>query len=341
MDQGTIYLHLGWPKAGTSFIQGILYDEANRDALASNGYLPLNGFYDKRSMKELEQVRTSTAESLGKQFKERIEGIDKDVSIIYSQESLAVLDLEEIKKLNEALRPYQVKVIFYLRRQDGYCESSWKQWLIKKYSFDEYFEEYLNNPVKYGMRLGYWAEVIGPENVIVKRYGKQYLQEGLAHDFFESLGVPLDQLAIKEEVSNRGFDRNVLELIYKSRAHLNNIHDHRLNKVFSSYANDTGPYTDYQLLSPEQRRKIFKLHEEENHSIAKRYLGSSDPLFDNSFNEEAYQEYKGLDVDFAVPYLSKIILDQFDTIRELKSKSSNRQSPAPPSLLKRIVSKLS
>ena len=321
-----IYIHIGISKTGTSAIQSFL--NYNRERLlrdfsclypACNSEHPARGTaYHNHCPLFLRNERTSIINQLQKIIeyskKERIE------KIILSCEALYI-NPEHANLIFQVLNDHQdirYAVIVYVRRQDYWFESAWKQWGLKNRKFGN-IEEYTQaNPLKWLEKLNKWAEVFGKENIIVHAYEKEQLKEGLLSDFLHILGIDYrNHEWTKPPESNLnenlGFNRDIIEILKLNQGFYKNPHDVRLFDFFSEYlSNDymKKPFEKMALLSPGQRLKILEEYEPMNRIIARDYLGRSDGrLFYEGLPDpnEPWKPYEGLSIERIVPIFTQVL----------------------------------
>jgi hypothetical protein len=335
-----LYFHIGWPKTGTSFLQSILFAAENEEFLQSNSTRPIKGIFSHSSLEELTQIRNCSAQEISAALKSKTDLYPSAKTFVLSQESMASLENADVAKLGTALADYDTKIIIYLRRQDGICESSWKQWYIKLMSFSERLEEYKSDPIRYAAKLETWEKAFGLENMMVRTYEKEVLKKGLEDDFFPLIGLDHSQMHIPAASVNTGFDRDTLDILYHSRENLNGIHDNRLNNVFSKYQGAKKQFQKYQLLSMTERKALLELHREENRAIAKKYQGRDEDLFSMHVPDEEDSKFDGIAAEKAIPFLTKIILDQQEEIQQLNSRKSSTGPMGYKQILKALLRRI-
>lgn len=202
----TLYLHIGTTKTATTSIQRFL--EENKDVLQKYGYCFPDSLHvypraNKRRNAHFLVAKVWDADGNRNQSKEKEyfeEGLQQirtafgaydhviltDESIwhalSYSKKSL----LQELKKEADKQK-YQIKVIVYLRRQDGLLISRWNQEVKQKFTSAAVMtcEEYLAASEKkekkiyqYAQKLDEIAAVIGKNNLIVRRFSPKSWKDG-------------------------------------------------------------------------------------------------------------------------------------------------------------------
>lgn len=215
----TVYLHMGVSKTGTTAIQAMCYK--NRDKLLKDGiYYPIDYSYQPGEVFSCHNGNIGTLFTGGKSsLKEMVQKIcastkNYEVSLI-STESMwfEILDKKEFLDLFAEIAPdVKIKVIVYIRRQDDYIESLYREF-VKSSNFERHIDElldiivhesdeevckrekngvceYILNSAHYYRQLMDIVDSIGKENLICRIYDRRILKEGdICEDFFEILGV--------------------------------------------------------------------------------------------------------------------------------------------------------
>ena len=231
----TLYLHIGTTKTATTSIQRFL--EENKDVLQKHGYCFPDSLHvypraNKRRNAHFLVAKVWDADGNRNQSKEKEyfeEGLQQirtafgaydhviltDESIwhalSYSKKTL----LQELKKEADEQK-YQIKVIVYLRRQDGLLISRWNQEVKQKFTSAAVMtcEEYLAASEKkekkiyqYAQKLDEIAAVIGKNNLIVRRFSPKSWKDGsIIHDFMHEIGLDVTE---KFQELERTFERSV------------------------------------------------------------------------------------------------------------------------------------
>ena len=303
----TLYLHIGMPKTGTSYIQKFLKE--NRNVLGTKGYVfPIfpevpnvlpqrnarflihtyrdeNGKVDKAKMKE---VWNSNFDYISQLF-------TKYDNMIMSEESIWGLKDQNDrfwKKLKKEVdsRGIDCKVVAYLRRQDLFEQSHWAQ-KVQEYetcTFNEYINGVSRDRLDYYTRLNDIAKFMGKDNIIVRVYEKQQwggTQNNLISDFFNTVGLELTDDFVTPEKSVVNISLSGKYLAFK---HYMNRYPERqaiqhkkdcLYKALGELAYRNASNTNYSknvFLSQEETVAYLDKFKEENELVAKEYLGRED-----------------------------------------------------------------
>lgn len=303
----TLYLHIGMPKTGTSYIQKFLKE--NRNVLGTKGYVfPIfpevpnvlpqrnarflihtyrdeNGKVDKAKMKE---VWNSNFDYISQLF-------TKYDNMIMSEESIwGLKDKNDRfwKKLKKEVdsRGIDCKVVAYLRRQDLFEQSHWAQ-KVQEYetcTFNEYINGVSRDRLDYYTRLNDIAKFMGKDNIIVRVYEKQQwggTQNNLISDFFNTVGLELTDDFVTPEKSVVNISLSGKYLAFK---HYMNRYPERqaiqhkkdcLYKALGELAYRNASNTNYSknvFLSQEETVAYLDKFKEANELVAKEYLGRED-----------------------------------------------------------------
>lgn len=305
----TLYLHIGMPKTGTSYIQKFLKE--NRNVLKEKGYvfpifpevpnvLPqrnarflLHTYRDEKGKAD----KAKTLEIWNSNFDYISELFTKYDNMIMSEESIWGLNKKNNrfwKKLKKEVdnRGIDCKVIAYLRRQDLFEQSHWAQ-KVQEYetcTFNEYINGVSRDRLYYYTRLNDIAKFMGKENIIVRVYEKQQwggTQKNLISDFFETVGLELTEEFLPPEKSVVNISLSGKYLAFK---HYMNRYPERqaiqhkkdcLYKALGELAYRNASNTNYSknvFLSQEETVAYLDKFKEENELVAREYLGREDGI---------------------------------------------------------------
>lgn len=201
-----LVLHIGFHKTGTSAIQA--YCKKNRELLASHGYL-----YPETGTSEIKHPSTPSSESGHRSMshlfasptnlksKNTLNAILEEAdsygdigTVIISSETFSA---PKVKISSAALKTLgskfsDIKVFLYLRRQDAWAETFYKEVLCwsgrkEKRNFQTFNDEFLGSWINYKTRIEQWESKFGKENIIIKSYDDRE-HKNIIIDFFKSIG---------------------------------------------------------------------------------------------------------------------------------------------------------
>ena len=208
---GNLYIHVGLPKTGTTFLQNFMRD--NIAVLNSKGYdypifktvfprvgVTRNGYFLKNSKLDKFSKRVIDTENkiFDEHFEELKEVAKKYDNIVLSEESLwndHKFSWENLKKRADEIG-LTVKMVVYLRRQDSFIQSYWSQKVKETYTIS--FKKFLNTKrfanmyMDYYARLEELAKILGKENLIPRVYERSSFggtKNTLTSDFLEAIGL--------------------------------------------------------------------------------------------------------------------------------------------------------
>jgi len=326
----TLYLHIGQNKTGTSAIQKFL--DINRLKLFKEFGCLYPNFFANDYLLGVCNNHTSWYKSVKDNREKFINDLNNLIGFAIKNDiSKIVLSSEAWFLRNEVIRNFEylierfnfvkIKPICYLRRIDLWIESAWKQWGLKEY---DSFEDFYDQPRYYQIyqnaleHLNIWGEIIPIKNIIVRPYEKQQLAGGLLNDFLKIIGIDYEsnnwnQIKNDNLSVNRGFNRDVLEILHYCRELYTNVHDNRYFDLFSDLLGDDfqkKPFEPYELLSPQQRWKLYSKNFPFEQEIAEKYMERKDrKIFYDSLPDpdDSWEPYEGLTLEKAIPIIIKLI----------------------------------
>lgn len=328
----TLYLHIGSGKTGTTAIQRFFKQNFSK-------LLELGVLYPNFDDEDVFVPMKSELYRHGRYFKHSDGSDDLKLfnrciqyckenslhSIVISNEAMFIDYRERIMKLAGKLDA-DVKIICYVRRQDHYLESIWKQWGYRFFSADELLET-IDRKEWQGWKtfdwytaLEPWATNFGKENIIVRPYEKEQLPDGVLPDFLNTIGILWPE---KPEVNplstvNLGFSRDVLEFLYLNRELNLDPTDFRVYNLVNSTLDNhfrKKAFEPYEILSPKDRIELLKKYEAANQRVAREYLGREDGrLFYEPWStlDKDWHPYPGLRLETLIPILTGILYFLFE-----------------------------
>lgn len=332
----TIYLHIGMPKTGTTFLQKTLLD--NNEVLKKYGYdFPDIGIEFENALprrnahflippvtNEFGIVKTGRLDSVYEAGVAKIrEILQNTANIILSDEMIYVWSGEYLERFKKDMAECNcvVKAIVYLRRQDTFIQSYWNQ-LVKTSSTKRAFRAFTTDQrtdyyrLHYDKGIEHFANIFGEENMIVRIYengqfGGRY--NNLLSDFLETVG--LGEIDEKEEFVFDTSDDNQTKIVNPSLNGLY-IHTKRLldrNPYFCDKTNfsisrlyeisqedDNIKNTAAEnLMTYEEKLEYLSRFEESNKAVADKYFGGNGgSLFKAEVinNDDILAKYTGIEV---------------------------------------------
>lgn len=316
----TLYIHIGTPKTGTTSIQN--FCGLNREKLKEQGvlYPIMNYHYERKSVNRNGYFLTGTIKENGTRNKEKEKQVfDNELqyivdcfkdydTILLSDESIWWATSTRRKGLWKDLKKhseqhnYQIKVIVYLRRQDQFMMSRYNQRLKTDFvastqNFDEYFAD-MNGRFKcvmdYRDRIDNIAKSISKENVIVKRFDRNYFYNGdLNQDFLNILGVKVDDSFQQlKETANTGISVQSGEIkrVLNRLKPITMAENNKLLEILNECENVL-PESNTSLMSTDEVKNFMEQFVDSNESIVDEYIGDGKPLFDYTYKETTAWDY--------------------------------------------------
>jgi len=286
MAKRRLFLHIGLPKTGTSFIQAVLNEQ--RAALQKQGILypatGLDGFGHKLlalpflsdDRKRLEDARAALDRNLVTLWSELQDEILRSaaskiiLSSEYFSEAVTVRFLRSICDRNDI----DASVIVYLRRQDQVLESGYNQAVkvgiqTAKVVLGENYIEALD----YDALLGRWADVFGDKALLVRTFEDAVAGPGILEDFMSLVGAELDIPNASVE-RNEGLHPGLID--FRRVENVVGLIDSRLTKLANPLLRKLDPRPGLSLMSAENRERFLSYYAESNARVARRYLGKQD-----------------------------------------------------------------
>lgn len=303
----TVYLHIGTMKTGTSALQSFL--NANREVLEKQGYayprmdVGLPRKYDYRNGRFLvhhlgpnDKEKGNTEEIIKNAFEQIADTAKNFDNIILSDETIWHYCGRDSNFWSDLVENFtrincEVKVIFYLRRQDLYVESLYNQMVKLNRMLTKTFEDYIEGSVAekwlhYYRYIKAIEQHIKKENIMVRVYEKdQFEGEGntIFSDFLKCVGLTYNETyKVERPAVNLGLQGNYIEL----KRIINGLPEYRelndfMSKPFrdaSAAKNENMLHGKVSMFSKEQQMEYMAQFEEDNRKIAQEYLGREDGI---------------------------------------------------------------
>lgn len=307
-----IYFHIGMPKTGTTAIQFfLLRNKTKLEELNVGFYTPKTGEKRQKTANAYYLYEHFMIEAKGFNYSDRSENYSmfydglREYAKGYNQ-----LILSEEQFWKEGLKRKEIwqfafdeiheiideecviHPIVYLRRQDDWILSMWKQTMesmpFDTWTIDELMEEERTlDFCNYNEKLKEIESVFGLDTIIVRAYDRKQFKGGsIFADFLESIGIEWsDEFVFNEKLFNPSITLDAaqaLNLINRGEI-IYDKPDDRLRTNLRAAANifsDLYPEkTSFHFMNYENRKAFLDKHSDDNQAVADRY-NNGKTLFD-------------------------------------------------------------
>ena len=346
-----LHLHIGTHKTATTSLQ--VFCQENESVLEKNGYcyplMPFGypGISEARNGhfligKILDEKGEVSQKNEEKMFREGMKQVNKIfqkydhvvlsdegiwLSMDYNRTSLWETLQEESEK-----RGFKIHVIVYLKRQDKYLQSVWNQRIKAKRRIQETFEEFVKTIqvplwLNYYQKLKRMAEIIGKENITVRRFEpNRFIGGSIYADFLEGIGLSLtDEYQISAGVRNEGLYGNTLE-IKRVLNGVSLIKDNDVQEfmkqsleVCSKISAMNYPST---LLSGDETKEFLDHYRMENRKVAQEFLHEQGTeLFDETIEDlPQWEKDNPCMTDDVIRFFGTVGMDLFLRQKEMEQR---------------------
>lgn len=293
-----LYIHVGLHKTGTTGIQALL--TVNTKQLAERGVLyPATGRIANTveytadpayAHHNIPLVTMSGDNSLLHKLIKEIKDSDSHTAVISSEVFMQQFknDLSNITRLAILRDHFEVKIVFYLRRQDSLYESVTNQQIKDGHVAPPLNTVKLPPYYNYLTWMNIWEKEFGEGNIIARVYEKGRLEGGsLYADFagrvlgfkdIDNFILPVDGLNPRLSGDTLKFKQALNLLDLPGRLKQSSI---GLLLQFSQHQNSTNvkAFQNHGLLNDGERRAIVERYREMNRDISRKYLKVDEDLF--------------------------------------------------------------
>ena len=281
----TVFFHIGLHKTGTTAEQQFLF--RNRNRLAENGVLyPLTRYHprgqqafayavDHRSLpnKNHDVDRDEVTEALIAHIKER--GLPK--AIISSENLNPGSKFDICQYIRDKFHDFNIKILVYLRRQDEYFESLYKEHIRPPnsvtYSITKFTSPF---DLNYYDRLKPWIDVFGAENIIVRTFDMERISHagGLYRDFLENFGLDMED-GYKVSLSKQNETLSIDAIKFLLRINGQNYSHDFMSFLCQRIAKHLPQERSFFLLPHHARSEMVEYYKDSNNRIAGELCGQN------------------------------------------------------------------
>ncbi|MBW8485302.1 hypothetical protein [Actinomadura parmotrematis] len=159
----TVYLHVGAPKSGTTFLQGLLW--GNAEALAEHGVLLPGGSFGAhvRATRDLRGVEREPDDPM-QDWTGAWDALAAEITAsearaaVVSSEVLCAVTAERAARAVASLAPCEVHVVYSARDLAGLLPSEWQEYVKHRYlyGFDQWLAEVADGPRDEAAAAWFW-----------------------------------------------------------------------------------------------------------------------------------------------------------------------------------------
>ncbi len=351
-----VYLHIGLPKTGTAAIQKFLTE--NQDVLAQKGYcyrhMPYT-YLDHASAKKnahflVENFYNENGKADPAAKKARIEDGLRIVAQWLEEYDRVVLtdevvwgalrgdNWEDFARLVQFCKEQGavLKIIVYLRRQDEYMLSWWKQHIRdggkngKLPDWDAFVEEPPELLIlDFAEHLREIEQYVPREDMIVRIYDRNGFvgkNHTIFSDFLDAIGLEFtEEFAVEEKLVNVSLTDDYAEikrLLNRLQDKKNKQKHNEVSNFFKRPAVKCSRLSDfhekYSLLTEEQSASIMEKCAESNAQVLERYFPDRENLFGaNTFPKEKWTMENPQFIESVICYFGALALIQDREIQRL------------------------
>ena len=212
-------------------------------------------------------------------LKQEVES-EGDKKILISSETFHshVTD-KKLANLKQAFAGVAVKVILYVRRQDEWIDSAYRQFsqMDNVYPVEQIIEKAIKNrAIDYKWQVEIWEKYFGPGNVIPRVYESGQLKRDTVRDFAELIGLKMNaEMSRFDSASNPSItpaEAEILRILNCVSADTKT-----RDAVLDAFRADTGiDHSRYHYMSDHTREQLLSFYAQGNADLAKKYFARPD-----------------------------------------------------------------
>lgn len=371
----TLYIHIGTPKTGTTSLQHFCTENAKLfeeqgycypifphkfkyiNIMRNGFFLSYKGYDEDKSRNQMEE---ETFFRQGMDFV--LDNFRKFDNVMLSDEAIWNVVFKRGKPyLWERLKKeadehgYVIKVVVYLRRQDSLATSWWNQKVKigKRIYSKASWEKFVEDPTKLELELEYYEPLkvieksIGKNNIIVRRFGRQYFKNGsIFEDFIEAVGMKYSsRFVISEGQRNVSLVGNMHEIkrVLNTIPELSDQNNKFFRGIVTAMSEQRPDLKKQTMFSADEAEKFMEQYRDGNREIMKEYFGKDEDLFDMNFsgNQKWILNHTEMEKDI-IRFMGRALIEIREENKELKKKIkiTENELSEQREILKEIQSKI-
>ena len=278
---GKIWFHIGSPKTGTTSLQNFLNENAEELREHSNINYVEAGRSHIAHNRLASAARSGEAEKVFDAIGREADSMPDATHIVSSEMLFNPFNARKVAQgIPDHIRE-RGKVICYVRRQDSYLDSMYKQ-LLKNSRIKPDRQAFLGDAirlVRYLDTLNAYSGMFGEENVIVRPYSQSKLKNGdIVDDFAEQTGFELfDGLRMSSDFSNKSFSAELAELL----AMMSEKTEYNTRELIRELieVNHPGTIKSRDVFTTSERLQLMDQVHRENRKIIRRFMPGQQDFF--------------------------------------------------------------
>jgi len=283
----TIYLHIGWPKTGTSAIQQFLVRNFEILKNKYDLFYPDYGRWVDGSHHNIAFALRENPYCKMKSEMEQYQYLKELKSLVLNSNCNKILLSSECFNLYDSkvfqdlfCNSFEIKIICYLRDHDEYIESIYGQnvrdpFFREKQPFKIFLDSF-KEKLFYSKTLQQWDKVTNKDNFILRHYNiEKFINKNIIDDFLTILNIEPNQIDFNyiNSIVNESYTKNVLEYKRMLNIIMSN-QDNRLIQLLQKYSK-TNPDEKINFLTINEKNELNKLFLVDNELIKSRYKNSN------------------------------------------------------------------
>lgn len=276
-----IYIHIGHGKTGTSSIQFMLFN--NRDSLLKSGVLYPESGLDGDGHKDLAELSENSFNVRTSQLYENlIKEIDKSncEKIIISSEYFCYCQDNYIKEVQDFLKDFNIKIIYYVREQSKLIVSTYLQFIkTGKHSIESCENFYRTNKEAFDfmIRISPWVKYFGEQNIYARLFDKNIIGNDVCNDFCRLVDIQQKMGIDKNIEQNKSIIPEFAEII--NLIDKTTILAEERKKIIDGFLNLSTLFKDKskkKLLETSTKEKMKEHYLDSNKEFARKFLSKNE-----------------------------------------------------------------